>query len=771
MLEAVLRKSRRINDVKKQDKSVYLYSESGIIRITPIKTDLVRISYTEEKDFALGQGEDYAGPVFDFSWTLSEDDKFIEIETEDLIIRVERESGSVIYLKDEKVLLKESPIESKITEKFESFLTLSDTDADVEEINTADGIKKRIKAAKREFDRILYHTRVNFEFDEEEILYGLGQSPEGVWNRKGSTEYLHQGNMKSPIPILISSKGYGIMLSTRSVSMFEDSAFGSFMSAYADKYLDYYFFEGNLKNIVKSMRYLTGKASMLPQWSFGYIQSQERYESADELLDTALKFKELEFPISAIVQDWLSWPDGLWGQKSFDPKRYPDPKALTDKLHDMNIRMVLSVWPNMSEDGSNHKEFEEANLFLPNSNLYNPFVPEGRELYWKQANEGIFQYGVDGWWGDNCEPVAPEWERKYQPEPATAYLDYIEAATKLISADELNVFCLDHGRTLYEGQRNSGSEKRVFNLTRSVYPGSQSMGAVVWSGDISASWKTLRNQVRAGISFCSTGMPYWNLDIGGFFIKKGEPWYWNGDYNNTIDDPDYIELYLRWFEYGAFLPIMRCHGTDARREPWEIGAPGSHVFEILKKRTEDRYRLMPYIYSLAGQTAHKDELMMRPLTYDFPVDPNAALNGDEFMFGPSLLVCPVCLPRNIHKGNYSVFLPKIPECDVWYDFYTHEKYSGVRNAVLDLSDEHIPVFVPAGSIIPMNENGKNILYIFEGKNGEFEIYIDDGDGYQYEKGTFCFTKVSFNNASKEVSLSYEGNPHYQYKFEKIVFVG
>lgn len=770
MLEAFLRKSRRIEKTVVEEQSVYLYSESGITRLTPINENIVRVSFTSEKDFEKNRGGVFRGPENGFNWMVREDSDYVFLDTDVLTVRVSKDNGSSVFFKDDKVLLCENPNESKAVEAFDFYKTIDDCETKIEQIHTADGIKRRIREAHKEFDRKYYHTKIKFLFNESEVLYGLGQSPEGVWNWRGKTEYLNQGNMKVPIPMLISSNGYAVLLSTQSACTFEDSESESGFSTYADRYADYYFLEGDLKRVIKSMRYLTGKASLLPRWAFGYIQSQERYENAEELINTAKMFKDLNFPISAVVQDWLSWPEGQWGQKSFDPERYSEPKKMTSILHDMDIKMILSVWPNMSEGCPNYEEFNAAGLLLPNSNIYDAFSEKARKMYWKQAKEGIFDYGVDGWWEDNCEPVAPEWEKQIKPCEAINYCEFIEAATKLMEPDKINAYCLNHAKSLYEGQRSLRSEKRVFNLTRSVYPGSQSLGTVVWSGDISASWDTLSRQVKAGVAFCATGMPYWNLDIGGFFIKKGQPWYWNGDYNETTDDPEYIELYMRWFEFAAFLPLMRAHGTDARREPWNISSPGTLNFEILRKRTEDRYRLMPYIYSLAGLSYHKDEEMLRPLTYDFPNDKECVKNAEGYMFGPSLYVNPVCLPEKEHKGKMMINLPKKEDCVCWYDFYTGKRVEAKDKVEVSLEIDHIPVFVPAGAIIPMDEKDGKTLYVYEGADGEFEIYNDSGDGYDYENGEYCFTKVNYNHNSHEIDFDYEGKAEYKYEPDRIVFI-
>ena len=801
MLEVQYRKKRNIVSFKATDDGLYLYSERGIIRLLPIKDDVVRVSYTEEDKFGTRQGSGYARAAENIRWDIkspgsSDDDKY-ELHTDKIDVLVDAATGSISFFdKTGKCVLKEKQFESKIVEPFDSFKTIEDENAQIEEIRTADGVKRRIKAAQKEFDRRLYHTVLSLDFDENEVIFGLGQSPEGVWNLRGTTQYLHQANLKSPIPLFLSSKGYGIFLSSKSSFIFDDSCYGTKITTHADEYLDYYFCLGEPKAVVKSMRFLSGKASLLPKWGFGYVQSQERYESEKELLDTAQKFEDMKLPISSLVLDWMSWPDNLWGQKSLDPLRFPTPDDLMDKLHEKGIHLIISIWPNMGEGGSNFDEFKKNGLFLPNSHFYNPFVREGRDLYWKQVNEGIFCHNVDGWWGDNCEPVTPEWERPQAPAPSEGYRDFVEAASKIMPEDEINTFCINHSRAVFEGQKHTGSDKRVINLTRCGYPGSQKYGAVVWSGDISAGWDTLRRQITAGLSFMITGMAYWNLDIGAFFVKRGEQWYWNGDFDEGLDDPMYRELYLRWLQYGAFLPLMRCHGTDVRREPWNVAGNDGHMFEIMKKTIYQRYALLPYIYSLAADTYFNDGLIVRPLVYDFPSDLKAAAIGDEFMLGPSLLVCPVYDSSEENKGRKTIYLP---EGCKWYHLYTHQKYEGGCEISVELSDEFIPVFAKEGAIIPLDskfikesslyseavktdfaeyetEKGLNFpendieLLVFSGADSKFTLYNDSSDGYGYMDGEYSVCELTYIDAGHAISKEWHGKNEFVQKVDKITII-
>ena len=625
----------------------------------------------------------------------------------------------------------------------------------VEEVATPDGIKRRIREADRIFDRKLCRTRLYLEFAPGERLYGLGQAEEGVRDLRHTVQYLHQANLKIAIPLLLSGNGYGILLSTQGTVVFNDTQYGSYLYTEADEYLDYYFLAGSPDEVVGQFRALTGRAVMLPKWAFGYIQSQERYESAQELVETAEEFRRRGIGLDALVLDWMSWTGDLWGQKTFDPQRFPDPAAMTDALHEKNVHFMISIWPNMSAECDNYREFQEAGLLLPGSEIYDAFREEGRKLYWKQAEEGLFRYGIDAWWCDSCEPVTPEWSRKLKPEPGEMYHEYLEAASEIMPRQKANAYGMYHARAVYEGQRGCAArflpdapEKRVVNLTRSGWAGSQRYGTILWSGDISASWETLRRQITAGLHFCASGMPYWTLDIGAFFVKKGNTWFWNGEYENGNLDPAYRELYVRWFQYGAFLPVFRSHGTDCRREPWQFesgqfnpgnfvsgqseagqsGVPGQPFYEALLSAIRGRYRLLPYIYSLAGSVWRENGTMMRPLIFDFPQDEKAADSMDEYMFGPDLLICPVTEPMEGEKSIRRVYLPAGTD---WYDFYTEERHEGGREIEARVGIDHIPVYVKAGSILPVTEPGENtaemegreiLLQIYTGADGSFALY-------------------------------------------------
>ena len=779
MIQPMPRPNPQIIKSYRRDNALFMEQSAGIIRIIPQTDNIIRVSYTYGTEFNETRNREINDLSGSCKWSFEENEDELLIYTGLLKVRIAKKTGSVVYEKlNGELILQEREYESKTVEGFDSYCTVDGKSAVIEEIHTPDGIKRKIHDAERVFDKRLYKTRLAFTFQPEEILFGLGQDEEGIWNLRGTTQYLHQANLKIAVPMLISNRGYGILVSSHSPMIYEDTQYGSYIYSEADDYLDYYFMAGDMPDIIKAYRKLTGKASMLPKWAFGYMQSQERYESAEEIENTVQRFRQSRFGIDTIILDWMSWPDGMWGQKSFDNMRFPDPEGMIHRLHENNVHFMISIWPNMTKECENYEEFSEAGLLFPNSDIYNAYSEEGRKLYWSQAYRGLFKYGMDGWWCDSSEPVTPEWECINKPPAAKMYENFVSTADKLMPADEANAYGYYHARTMYEGQRSATDKKRVVNLTRSGYTGSQKYGTILWSGDTYASWETLKKQVVAGLQFVSCGHPYWTLDIGAFFVKKGNQWYWNGDYDNGVCDMGYRELYVRWFQYGAFLPVFRSHGTDIRREPWNFGKEGEPFYDALLAANRLRYRLMPYIYSLAGNAWKNDGLIMRPLIYDFPDDIRAGKISSQYMFGPALMVCPVTEPVYYEAGSKevkdadrhkTVYLPG-KNTDKWYDWYTDKCYNGGQEITVEISLDYIPVFVRAGSIIPTTKpsvstadmEGKDItLLIYAGADGKFEMYEDSGDGYGYENGEYCVTTVYYNDKRQDVSWETSGDMRYR----------
>ena len=793
MLTAQKRKSRKITSVKRTDDSLIMHSGYGTFKLSPKNEHIIRISFarsidTHEPEPATNDviSETGIGIVYDggySSWEHIESENNITLKTSAVTLEIAKDTASISYYdSNNMLLLAERSGESRSMDEYDSYKTVIDESTEVEVIDTADGVKRRIKSPKRILDKKLYRTRLHLDWQEGEALFGLGQGEEGVLNLRGTTRYAHQGNMKIAVPFLLSSMGYGILLSTGSPVIFNDTEFGSYLYTEADVQMDYYFIAGgSFDNIIKGYRLLTGKAAMLPKWAFGYIQSQERYETADELIATVKEYRRRNIGLDCIVLDWMSWPEGLWGQKSFDEKRFPDPSAMMDEIHSLNTKMMISIWPSMDEKGDNAKEFAGKNLMLPASNVYDAFNEEARRLYWKQAFDGLYAHNIDAWWCDSSEPFTPEWSDNVRPEASILYCRYLEETYSFMPPEKSNAYGLVHAQGIYEGQRSVTEDKRVANLTRSGYTGQQKYGTILWSGDISASWDVFRRQIADGLNFCASGLPYWTLDIGGFFVKQGTPWYWSGEYEKGTEDLGYRELYTRWFQYGAFLPVFRAHGTDIRREIWNFGEPGEMFYDALVKAVDLRYSLMPYIYSLAAAAWYDDSTIMRMLAFDYPDDKQALDVSDQYMFGRSIMVCPVTEPMyygvdskplDCSERSRVVYLPGGTR---WYDYWTNKRYDGGQRVTVRADISEIPLFVREGSIIPMtkpmNFTGEDAsapveLKIYPGCDGEFLQYDDDGDGYMYEKGAYALTRISWSDNKGEVNFetlnSYPKAKTYEY---------
>ena len=736
MLTAPARKSFSITGYEKKDEGIYFYSKDFILRICPKIHNIFRISLTENKEFSPAQGE-HLKDIEKEVYALSEDDYVYTIKTENVSLHINKATGSVSAAdKTGKTVFSESEKDPKAMERFETFRTVQTDAMKVEKVKTADGEKNVIRESEMMSDGFLYRSKLGLKFEDDEVLVGLGQLEDGIWNLRGTTKYLNQANRKIVSPLLISSNGYGLLLTTQSTAIFRDDIKGSYIYCEADEYLDYYIIvQSNPEEIIKGMRLLSGKARMLPKWAFGYLQSKERYETQEEILKVADTFREKGLPVDALIIDWMSWGDNLWGQKTFDYTRFPDPTKMVSELNKKGIHFMMSIWPNTSEATEDNKEFKEKGQLLPGTNIYNAFSKEGRAIYQKQLREQLLIHNVEAFWCDSSEPITPEWNSWFKKDPATEYAEYVKEVSKSIPMKYLNSYGLNHAKTIYE-EMSKIPGKRVCNLTRSGYPGSQEYGVILWSGDTDASWETLQKQIVEGLSMAATGIPYWTFDIGAFFVKNGEPWYWRGDYPKGYEDDDYRLLYTRWFQMGAFLPIFRAHGTELPREPWEIGEE-SIYYTALKKAMEIRYSLMPYIYTLAFRVWKYDEQMMKPLSFAYPEDRTCWDISDQYMLGPSLMVCPILTRENRRE----VYFPK--GCD-FYDYFTGEKYEGGTKAVIEKGIDEIPIFVPENSLIPTCKPALNteslpeeiIIKRFGDGDCSFDLYIDAGDGYGYENGEY-----------------------------------
>jgi alpha-D-xyloside xylohydrolase len=578
-----------------------------------------------------------------------------------------------------------------------------------------------------------FHVEDRFAPDMTEGFYGLGQHQSGMFNYRGATVELAQNNTDVAIPLLLSSKGYGLMWSTASLT-YVDNRFPLELnlSSLAGRSIDYYFIFGpEMDPIIHQYRNLTGHTPMLPQWSYGFFQSKDRYLSQDEVLGIAHRYREQRIPLDAIVQDWFWWK--AEGDPVFNPN-FPDVPAELKLLHDENIHAMLSVWGLFDTKSENFRQMAEQHLDVPNAHVYDATNPKAREFFWNNLAGKLFAQGWDAFWLDSAEP------EEFWPHMGDGIL-----RNKQIhignGAEYTNIFPLMHTLGVQEYWKATTDRKRVFLLTRSAFLGQQRVGATVWSGDVYGSYWGLKHQVAAGLNFALSGYPYWTTDIGGYWPPHDDP----------IADPKFQELYARWFEYGVFCPIFRTHGHRPQNEIWAF----DKVEPILIGYDRLRYRLMPYIYSLAWRVTNEDYTIQRPLVMDWRTDPKTRDIGDQFMFGSAILVNPVLAPNATRRTLY------LPESPAWYDFWTGAPQQGGQDIDAIAPLDRIPLYVRAGSILPLGPEiqyatekpaGPIELRIYRGADGTFNLYQDAGDGYDYEKGAHTAIPFRWSESTRTLGI-------------------
>lgn len=757
---------------------------STVVHIMPMTENIIRVVYSKNKEKP------------ENSILIAED--FIPMDNLATDNYLSEDNCILFKNKQGEVILKETG--HSLTEK-EVLAYYVDGEPVIKYKHTANGDVAYIENASRKSAGKSYEGKLVFSITEKEAIYGLGQHENGIYNYNGKKEYLFQANMKISIPFILSSRNYGILIDTESAVIFDSKEGEVTFSIDTTDELSYYVIIGkNFEEIIKELRNLTGRAPMLPRWAYGYVQSKERYYSSEELINTVLKFRNSGIPIDCIVQDWFSWEEGLWGEKRADKKRYPDIKRLVDRLHKEQVKLMVSIWPNMAEGGTNLREFKEKGLLLPNTTTYDAYSEEARAVYWKQCEEDWFSAGVDAWWCDNAEPFSDaDWNGEKKRPEELRYQLIADESKKSMDWTRLNSYGLLHSKGIYENWRKTKNGKRVTNLTRSSYISGQRYGTVSWSGDISAKWSVLRKQITEGIKFSMSGMPYWTLDIGAFFTVKdkwenrgcncngntNKLWFWDGDYNDGVEDLGYKELYVRWFQYGAFLPMFRSHGTDTPREPWNFGKPEDIFYETIIKFIKLRYQLLPYIYSMAAAVNQNHSTILRSLMFDFVEDENVKELSDSFMFGKAFLVCPVTEPMYYEVNNVPVSKAEktknvyLPKGAWWYDFWTNTLHEGGQTLVCRATLDVMPLFVKAGSIVPISEplmyadekKGEiSEIIIYSGEDGEFTLYNDDGDNYSYEKGNYSTIDLLYRDNEKTLTFGMAcGEFKYQENF-KIKFI-
>ncbi|MES2775652.1 MAG: TIM-barrel domain-containing protein [Bacteroidota bacterium] len=494
------------------------------------------------------------------------------------------------------------------------------------------------------------------------------------------------------------------------------------------KSMDYIVFAGSTADeVIANYRNLSGNVPMLPLWAYGFWQCRERYTSGKHLVSTIQEFRKRNLPVDVIVQDWQYWGKHGWGVPQFDTSNYPNPAKFIKELHDLNTRFSISVWENLDKKSDVAKEYIAKNLYIPNSPWIDIYNPETQKTHWNALNKNLFSLGVDSWWMDATEP---ENDALVGKQTSFGLGDFYRLTYPLLVS-----------KAVYDGQRATDPSKRVVTLTRSTFPGQQRFGTINWSGDIGWSWDTYKRQIVAGLNYNLTGMPYWTTDIGGFF-RPGR-----GQYTDT----KYHDILTRWFQWGVFNPIFRIHGYQTETEPWKYG---DTVENNMRSMMNLRYRLMPYIYSMAWQVSKNGSTMMRPMVMDFSNDTKAIDQAYQYMFGKALLIAPVTEPAT----TWNVYLPKAPG---WYDFWTGKSYTGAQTVKAAAPADKIPVYVKAGSILPMgklmqhtNEKSNDTLEIriYKGSDGTFSLYEDEGDNYNYEKGANTTIPFTWNEKSQTLNI-------------------
>ena len=521
--------------------------------------------------------------------------------------------------------------------------------------------------------------------------------------------------------------------------------------------LDYYFMVADdYDGVIKDYRQLTGKAQVMPAWALGFWQSRERYSTQEDLVGTLAEFRRRHIPVDNIVQDWQYWKDDQWGSHAFDPERYPDPEAMLDSVHALNGRFMISVWPKFYTNTEHYKELKAAGYAYTHAeedslkdwlghtqSFYDAYAEGGRKMFWRQMDESLYsKFGqkIDAWWMDASEPNL----RDCLPMD---YFKWLLTPNALGSSTEyLNAYALVNARAIYEGQRSVNPDRRVFLLTRNGFAGLQRYSTASWSGDIGTSWTDMRMQMAAGLNYSMSGIPFWGMDIGGFSVMS--------KFYDAANADEWQELQTRWHQFGSFVPLFRTHGQWPRRELWNIAPEGSPAYNSILWYMQLRYRLMPYLYSLAAAVHFDDATMMRGLPMDYPEDPAVRDLSDQWMLGPAFMPCPV---SEYKARSREVYFPE----GGWYDFYTGEYLKGGQSRTVAAPYERMPLYVRAGSIVPVGPaiewtsqetDGKLLILVYAGADARFTLYEDDGLSYDYEKGAYSTIELRWNDEGRILTI-------------------
>lgn len=607
-----------------------------------------------------------------------------------------------------------------------------------------------------------------FAIGEKDAIYGLGMHQQQAMNRRNMVCQMVQKNDHIiAVPFLTSNAGYAILFDTCAYMSIgidkpctrdylpefdtrEQSP--NIIQIYADdaETFTYYVILGaSMAEQIRGYRLLTGKSPLLPRWAYGFFQSREHYKTQAELLQTAHEFRRRGIPLDCIVQDWNYWGDLGWNAMQWDHKKYPAPRAMVDEIHSLDMKLMLSVWSSYGHQTPVCKELESHDMILgretpeqePWGRVHDAYDPKASAIVWRYMKENLFSTGLDAWWLDSTEPALGN----------DCSLDLLQAKDTILGSNRryLNSYALTVSQNTYRHQREETEQKRVFILTRSGYAGLQKAAAASWTGDVEASWEIFKAQIPALLSFSASGIPYSTTDIGGFFVHfPGCSW-------ESNDNPEYRELYTRWFWFGAFSPLFRSHGTDTPREMWSFGEPGTPWYDAQLAASRLRYALMPYLYSCGFRVYAEDDTLMRPLAMDFPDDPKVLSCEDTYLFGPSLLVHIV---TDCQKRKACVYLPAGAD---WIDYWTGASYPGGATVTVDAPLDQTPLFVRAGSLVLMTEPAACTarqkeetlqVHLYPGKSCGTFYYRDDGDNYRYETGHYARIPFSWEEEQQVLTV-------------------
>ena len=707
--------------------------------------------------------------------------------------------SEVVIAMPEKVKVAESEADGAKTYK-SSALTVTVKDGRVTFADNKGNVllkegEHRFTPINEGIDAGSYKVRQCFAIEKDEPIYGLGLLQNGKMSQRGEHRMMQQSNLDDYSHFWQSIKGYGVYWDNYSPTKIDDNETLELESQVGSG-VDYYFmYGGDADGVIAQMRWLSGKVPMLPLWTYGFHQSRERYKSQRELLEVVRKYRDLGVPFDGIIQDWQYWGSNYtWNAMEFINEDFGQAQRMIDEVHEKNAHMSISIWASFGPQTKQYAEMKEKGMLLsfetwPQSGLsfwpprmdypsgvrvYDAYNPEARDIYWNHLSR-LHKMGIDAWWMDSTDPDHHSYKDSDLDE-RTAMGSYRSVR---------NIFPLKTVEGVYDHQRAVDSTKRVFILTRSYFAGQQRTGANTWSGDIGSSWDSFRKQIPICLNYTLTANPHVNCDIGGFFAGA----YNTQGANSAVRNPQYQELYVRWMQFGAFMPMMRSHGTDVYRELYYYGKQGEPVYEALVDAVKLRYRFLPYIYSTSWQVSKNDDSFMRALFMDFKDDKATWDNNREYMFGRNVLVCPVLNPlyttEKVVKTNemtgwdkqethdaatgypqmnwqnnkqYEVYLPAGAE---WYDYWTNKRLQGGQTLTADAPLSHSPLYIKAGSILPLgpdvqyaNENKFDNLdiVVYPGADAEFTLYEDEGDNYNYEKGKYSTIRLTWNDKAKTLTI-------------------